>query len=297
MTAAPPSEICEALPAVMLPALSKAGRSLARRVGGGVAADALVLGDDDRVALALRDLDRDDLVVEQPVLVGGGGPLVRGGGEGVLLLAADALGLLAAVGLGAGAHGDVVELVPEAVVHHRVDDLLVADPVAAPGAGEEVRGVGHGLHAAGDDDVGLAGVDHEVGQVDGVHARGAHLVDGGGGHAHGDAGVDGGLAGGDLAGAGLEHVAHEDVLDLLGREPGPLEGALDGEATELGGGEAGERSGELSDRRTGASDDHGSGHADIPLVTGLGRRRCVPRAYRCPPPSCPSEASAWRSTR
>ena len=42
---------------------------------------------------------------------------------------------------------------------------------------------------------------------------------------HGDAGVDGGLAGGDLAGAGLEHLAHEDVVDLLGGEPGPLEGA------------------------------------------------------------------------
>jgi hypothetical protein len=99
---------------------------------------------------------------------GGGGPLVGPGGELVLLVARDALGLLAAVRLGGGAHGHVVELVPQAVVHHRVDDLLVADAVAAPGTGEQVGGVGHGLHAAGDDDVGLAGLDHQVGQVDGV---------------------------------------------------------------------------------------------------------------------------------
>ena len=66
-----------------------------------------------------------------------------------------------------------------------------------------------------------------------------------------DAGVDGGLAGGDLAGAGLEHLAHEDVVDLLGREAGPLERALDGEAAQVGGGEAGERTGQLADRACG----------------------------------------------
>ena len=82
-----------------------------------------------------------------------------------------------------------------------------------------------------------AGLDHQVGQVDGVEAREAHLVDGGGGHGHGDAGVGRGLAGGDLAGAGLEHLAHEHVVDLLGATPGPLEGGLDGEAAEVGGGE------------------------------------------------------------
>ena len=47
-----------------------------QRLGRRVAADALVGADDDRVALALRDRDRDDLVVEDAVLPGLGGPLV-----------------------------------------------------------------------------------------------------------------------------------------------------------------------------------------------------------------------------
>ena len=62
----------------------------AERLGGGVAAHALVLGDHDRVALALRDRDRHDLVVEDAVLPGLGGLLVRGGRELVLLLAGQA---------------------------------------------------------------------------------------------------------------------------------------------------------------------------------------------------------------
>ena len=63
-TAHAPSEICDAEPAVIVPSCENAGRSLPERLDGGVRADALVLADDDRVALALRDLDRDDLVVE-----------------------------------------------------------------------------------------------------------------------------------------------------------------------------------------------------------------------------------------
>ena len=68
------------------------------------------------------------------------------------------------------------------------------------------------------------------------------------------------LAGGDLAGPGLEHLAHEDVVDLLAGEAGPLERLLDGEAAELGGGEARQRAGQLADRRASASQDHGTSH-------------------------------------
>ena len=67
--------------------LAERGAQLGQRLGGGVAADALVLRDDERVALALRDLDRDDLVVEDTVLPGLGGALVGAGRELVLLLA------------------------------------------------------------------------------------------------------------------------------------------------------------------------------------------------------------------
>src|SRR3954451_20785740 len=58
-----------------------------QRLGRGVAAHALVLAHHDRVALALRDRDRHDLVVEETVLPGFGGLLVRAGRESILLLA------------------------------------------------------------------------------------------------------------------------------------------------------------------------------------------------------------------
>ena len=58
MTAEAPSESCDALAAVIVPSLSKAGRMLGERLHRGVRAYALVVLDDDRVALALRDRRR-----------------------------------------------------------------------------------------------------------------------------------------------------------------------------------------------------------------------------------------------
>ena len=142
--------------------------------------------------------------------------------EGVLALAGHAVG--AVVALGAEAHGALVEGAEQPVVHHRVDQRAVPDPVAGPGPGQQVGGLGHRLHAAGHHDVGLAGVDHQVGQVDGVEAGQADLVDRGGRHGHRDAGLDGRLAGGDLAGAGLDDLAHEHVVDLVGRRRRPAPG-------------------------------------------------------------------------
>ena len=52
-TAAAPSEICDEVPAVMVPSLRKAGRSLPSDLDGGVGPDALV-GVDDDVAAAAR---------------------------------------------------------------------------------------------------------------------------------------------------------------------------------------------------------------------------------------------------
>ena len=54
-------------------------------------------------------------------------------------------------------------------------------------------------------------------------------------------GLDLGLARGDLALARLEHLAHDDVLDLLGLDPRALERGLDGDAAELGRGQGATR--------------------------------------------------------
>ena len=64
-------------------------------------------------------------------------------------------------------------------------------------------------------------------------ARQAHLVDGDRRHAHRDAGLDRGLAGGDLALPGLEHLAHDHVVDLVGADTGALERALDRDTAEI----------------------------------------------------------------
>ena len=50
------------------------------------------------------------------------------------------------------------------------------------------------------------------------------------GHAHADAGRDGGLPGGDLPGARLQHLAHDHVLDLVRGDVRALQGAGDGDA-------------------------------------------------------------------
>ncbi len=68
----------------------------------------------------------------------------------------------------------------------------------------------------------------------GADARGAHLVDRLGGDLLGDARLDLGLTRGDLALAGLQHLAHHDVLDLSGLHPRAIERGLDRERSELG---------------------------------------------------------------
>ena len=85
---APPSEICDALPAVMVPSLVEGGLERAERLGRRPRPHALVRVDQERVALALGHLHRDDLLGQPAVLDRRGGLLVAGRGEGVLALAA-----------------------------------------------------------------------------------------------------------------------------------------------------------------------------------------------------------------
>ena len=124
---------------------------------------------DERVALALGDRDRLDLG-EATLLHRVGGALVALRGEVVLRFTADAA-VLAGRALGALAHVDVFEPAHETVGEHRVEQCAVAHAVAGPGLLEEVGRLGHRLHAARDHDVGVARLDHEVGEVDGVDAR------------------------------------------------------------------------------------------------------------------------------
>ena len=175
-----------------------------------------------------------------------------------------------AVALGAEAHQAGVERAPQAVGDDRVAQLGVAVAEPAAGAVGEVRRVGHRLHAAGDDDVGLAGGDHLVGEVDGVEPGQADLVDVDRRHGHRDAGLDRRLAAGHLALTGHQHLADDDVVDLVGRHAGPFERRLDGGPAEVGGRERGEGAGHLPDGSAGAGDDVGTRHGTR-LVRGFAR--------------------------
>ena len=96
-------------------------------------------------------------------------------GEGVLVGPRDAARLGDVVGL--GPHRHVLERAPQPVVEHRVANLLIAEFPALPGPGNQKRRTAHVLHAAGHDDLRVAGANRLVGQHHGLQSRAAHLVD------------------------------------------------------------------------------------------------------------------------
>jgi hypothetical protein len=186
----------------------------------------------------MRDGNADDLGREQAVLGGRGGALVGPGGVLVLLLAGDAE--LAPAPIGGFAHGQVVEGVGQAVERHRVLDRDRAVLVTGPGVHQQMGGAGHGLHPARHDHVVLTQPDQLRGDRDGVQAGQAHLVHRQRWNGHADAARHGGLPGGDLPGARLQHLPHDHVLHLVRADARALEGGRDGDAAQLAGRLAGE---------------------------------------------------------
>src|SRR6266508_6251047 len=131
---------------------------------------------------------------------------------------------------------------------------------------------------AGHHDLDLPGSDQLVGEGDGGQGGWAHLVDGDGRDLFGDTGGHGGLPGGDLTGPGLDHVAHDHVVDPFGSHTRSLQSLADGGGAEVGRGDAGQRSPKLTDGRPGTRDDHRRAHATSlrPAV----RRLVEPRLVR-----------------
>ena len=118
-----------------------------------------------------------------------------------------------------------------------IESTALTSPIRKPkrAPGQQVGGLAHRLHAAGDADLEVAGADRLVGEPDRAHARGADLVDRLRGDLLRDPGLDLGLARGDLALAGLQHLAEDDLLDLVGRRPRRARARLDRGAAEVGG--------------------------------------------------------------
>ncbi len=126
-SAAAPSLICEALPAVTVPRLAERGRSLpsaSSDVSGRGPSSCVTI-----VSPLRRHGDRHDLVQ----LSAGPGrcPAMAFQRKRVLIRARDAARFGDVIGL--GAHGDVLKRAPQAVVEHRIAHLLVAELPALPG--------------------------------------------------------------------------------------------------------------------------------------------------------------------
>ena len=137
--------------------------------------------------------------------------------------------------LGVGAHVAVLDRAPQAVVDGRVDERPVAEAVAEARVRQEVRRAVHRFHAAGDDDLGITGLDLGRGQHDRLETRAADPVDGRRRGRVREPGLQRRLASRRLADASLEDLAHQDVVDPSGRrvEPGALDRGADGDPAEL----------------------------------------------------------------
>ena len=145
-------------------------------------------------------------------------------------------------------------------MHHEVDELAVPELVAEAGFRDGVGRVRHRLHATGHDHVVVAGADHRVRDLHRADARRAHLVDRVRGHVDRQSGADRGLPRGRLAGAALEHLAHDDVLDVAVLDVHALERAADGDGAQLGRLLGRKAAAELPERRADGRDDDGARH-------------------------------------
>jgi hypothetical protein len=153
-----------------------------------------------------------------------------------------------------------VERRDEPVEHGMVEHLPVPEPVAVAGLREQVRRAGHRFHPTGHDDVVATGRDHQLRDLDRADRRRADLVDRVGGDLLGDSRADRGLPRRRLARSCLEHLPHNDVAHIRGRDARPLEAGADRDRAELGRRDVRQPTAEAAERRANGGDDDGACH-------------------------------------
>src|SRR6185436_2948530 len=217
-----------------------------------------------------------------------------------------------------GAHqAALVVGILEAVVEHVVDHLAVPHAQAGAGLRQEVGCVGHGFHAAGDDDYILVAED-VVREHRRLHSRAAHLVDGRAAGGERQAGAKRSLACRRLALPRGKNAAHQHFLHVPGTDLRALHGGADCRSAELGRGEPFEFTLERAHRRARGGDDddriglHGyslmnvadlrsasiASFSRISINSTAGRARDI--AVPCPAPIAtksgfPALPAAWRN--
>ena len=141
-------------------------------------------------------------------------------GELVLRRAGDVV--LAGDQLGGVAHVEVLVDIPQAVGDHHVDELVVAKAHPLARVAQEIGRVGHRLHSARDVRGAVAGADGLRGERDRLEAGAADLVDRERGDRRIEAGLERRLARRVLPDSRLQHVAQDDLVDLIGLDTGAL---------------------------------------------------------------------------
>ena len=216
----------------------------------------------DRIAFALRNQDRGDFIDKTPGLDGGSGFLLGGGGEGVLLFAADLI-FVDEVFRG-DAHVVIVERIPQAIADHGVDDLRVPHAQTGACARHYVVGQAHVFLAARDNHVGVTATDGLRAEVQSLEARAADLVQGHGRHRVGQASLDGSLTRRVLAGAGGQYLAHDHFIDLRTVQTGLFEQLANHRCAQINRGYAGQGTLETADRGARSSNNDDVLHFQIP---------------------------------
>lgn len=180
----------------------------------------VILGDcHTGLATEAGDLNGGNLVVESAGLLGSLSLLV--GADGVLILLLTVEVMVLSTLLGGKAHELLLSIgILKAVLHDSVHHGLVTVLGAGAQAGEVVGGVGHGLSATGDDDIGVSGHDGLGTEDDGLQTRGADLVNGGANGGVGETSIDGALTGGVLSNTDNDTLAsHRSQAILHGAYP------------------------------------------------------------------------------
>ena len=121
------------------------------------------------------------------------------------------------------AHVEVVVDVPEAVRDHSIDHLTMPKPLPGTGLWQVVRHVAHRLHATCQQALGIARTNRAGGLHDGLEAAAADLVDRGCPDRVRDARGAEHLPRRILAQSGLQHDAHQHLVDRIRCDTGALQ--------------------------------------------------------------------------
>jgi hypothetical protein len=186
-----------------------------------------------RSAFARRHGDRDDFFEE--AAFGYGLPCLFQGGERVLGVAAKLVGFRTVLSEAPHKPPFIVSVF-QAIQEHMVDDPVVPGAIAGTCTIEQIRRVGHALHATRHNDGGGASCNAVVGQHCRHHAGAAHLVYGRRANDERQASGDGCLARGRLALTGGQHAADQHLIDEILLDPGSLQGSADNCGAKLRGG-------------------------------------------------------------